>query len=237
MKKVSVFLVLFFLKSFPVAAQGKLNTVGIQIKPVLPFQFLNTGIKTVYQNQVAYGITLHSGYSAGMVIRHGFSDLLALETGINYVKRSYELQIIDGVFNGISKFRIIGYEIPVNLLVYIRLGEKIYMNASMGPSLDMFASDVRSYDDYFEQRSFRKSLFQPAVTGNLGWEYRTPKSGYIYVGASYHRPFSYIYITKINYQQRNALIESLAGNYLTIDLRYFFFEDPKKKSKKLHEDE
>lgn len=237
MKKVSVFLVLFFLKSFPVAAQGKLNTVGIQIKPVLPFQFLNTGIKTVYQDQVAYGITLHSGYSAGMVIRHGFSDLLALETGINYVKRSYELQITDGIFNGISKFRIIGYEIPVNLLVYIRLGEKIYMNASMGPSLDMFASDVRSYDDYFEQRSFRKSLFQPAVTGNLGWEYRTPKSGYIYVGASYHRPFSYIYITKINYQQRNALIESLAGNYLTIDLRYFFFEDPKKKSKKLHEDE
>ena len=232
MKKGLVLCFLFIIRSVPIEAQGKLNTVGIQIKPIFPNSYVVSGTNTAIQDKVTYDVTLHSGYSMGMVIRHGFSDLLALESGINYIKRSYRLRIVDENFTGDSRFRIVGYEIPVNLLVFIRLGEKMFMNASMGPSLDMFASDVQSYDYYFSHRSFRKSIFQPAVTANLGCEYRTPKSGYFYLGVSYHRPFSYIYVTKINYQGKKAVIESLAGNYLTVDIRYFFYEDPKKKVKK-----
>lgn len=169
-----------------------------------------------------------------MIIRHGFSDLLAFETGINYVKRKYDLRIDDGSFSGSSQFRVIGYEIPLSLLVYIQLGEKFFMNVSMGHSLDMFASDVQSYDYYFTQRSYRKSLFQSAILANIGWEYRTEKSGYFYLGASYHRPFSFIYASKITYTgngKNEDIITSLLGNYLTVDLRYFFYEDPKKKNK------
>ena len=133
---------------------------------------------------------------------------------------------------GKSEFRIIGYEIPVNLLVYIQLGEKLFMNASMGPSLDMFASNVQSYDEYFQHVSFRNHIFQASVLANLGWEWRTEESGYIYLGASYHRPFSFIYLTKIEYRYRGkdeSTDQKLLGNYLTLDLRYFFPENKKRK--------
>ncbi len=230
MKKRYFFLILF-LNSFQTFAQQKITTVGIQIKPFIPSSFF-TPAKTITQDNATFDLSLNSGFSGGMVVRHGFSDLVAMETGINYVKRKYDLEITDGGFNDKSQFRIIGYEIPLSLLVYIRLGEQFFMNVSMGHSLDIFASSVQSYDDYFIQRSFRKNLFQSAVIANVGWEYRTKKSGYLCLGASYHRPFSYIYTSQIKYNGRtDPAVTTLSGNYLTIDLRYFFYEDPHKKSR------
>jgi hypothetical protein len=228
MKKF-IFSALIFVP-LQIFAQQKITTVGIQIKPIIPSTFF-TPAKTAIQDDVAFDLSLNSGFSAGMVVRHGFSDLLAMETGINYVKRKYDLEISDGNFNNQSQFRIIGYEIPLSLLVYIRLGEQFFMNVSMGHSLDIFASSVQSNNDYFIQKSFRKNLFQSAVIANVGWEYRTPKSGYFYLGASYHRPFSYIYTSEIKYKGRiDPAVTTLSGNYLTIDLRYFFYEDPRKKT-------
>jgi len=230
MKKKFIFSVLIIIP-FQIFAQQKITTVGIQIKPIIPSAFF-TPAKSVIQDDVNFNMSLHSGFSGGMVVRHGFSDLLAMETGINYVKRKYDLEITDGNASISSQFRIIGYEIPLSLLVYIRLGEQLFMNVSMGHSLDMFASNVQSYDDSFIQKSFRKNLFQSAIIANVGWEYRTRKSGYIYLGASYHRPFSYIYTSEIRYQGRLVpAVTTLSGNYLTIDLKYFFYEDPHKKTR------
>jgi len=91
---------------------------------------------------------------------------------------------------------------------------------------------VESYSDYYYQRSFRRSLFQSAVLANLGWEYRTEKAGYFYLGASYQRPFTYIYVSEIRYQpdgKNDKVAMTVPGNYFTVDLRYFFHEDPRKK--------
>jgi hypothetical protein len=220
------------LVSFPFLcfAQKKMTTVGIQIKPFLPSSFF-TPSKSVIQENVNFDLSLNSGFSGGMLVRHDFTGLLAMEAGINYVKRKYNLEITDNSFSDRSQFRIIGYEIPLSLLVYIRLGEQLYMNVSMGHSLDIFASSVQSQDDYYSQRSFRKNLIQSAVIANIGWEYRTEKSGYFYLGASYHRPFSYIYLSEIKYNGRTEpAVTTLSGNYLTIDIRYFFYEDPRKKT-------
>ena len=99
----------------------------------------------------------------------------------------------------------------------------------MGGSLDMFASAVQIYDTVFNQVSLRNRVMQGAVIANLGWEWRTEKSGYNYIGASYHRPFNFIYLSRTQYYgtdpDAGASIE-LLGNYLTLDLRYFFHEDP-----------
>jgi len=219
------------LQSSSFAQKGS-TIVGVQYKPIFPVGFLGTGKQSSTPELVTFDVELKSGYCAGMVIRHNFSELLALESGINYVKRKYNLTISDADFKGKTEFRIIGYEIPVNLLVYIQLGEKLFMNASMGPSLDMFASNVQSYDEYFQHVSFRNHIFQASVLANLGWEWRTEESGYIYLGASYHRPFSFIYLTKIEYRYRGkdeSTDQKLLGNYLTLDLRYFFPENKKRK--------
>ena len=164
-----------------------------------------------------------------MVVRKGITKTISFETGINYVKRVYNLSIIDSSnnFTRDGKFRIIGYEIPLLALVYIRIGEKFYMNNALGFSIDIFPSDVRTVNSY----STRTSFIIPALLANLGWEYRTDKSGIFYIGASFHRPFSKIMSTKIWYDGNNKTAEvetKLAGSYLTIDFRYFFPETPEK---------
>ncbi|HNP48770.1 MAG TPA: hypothetical protein PKK99_15230 [Bacteroidia bacterium] len=226
---------IFLMQALTACAQKGSTVVGIQYKPIFPAAFLGTGKQTSTSNTVSFDVELKSGFCGGMFVRHSFTDLLSFETGINYIKRNYSLSITDSSFKGDSKFRIIGYEIPLSLLAYIQLGEKIYMNASMGPGVDMFASNVQSYDEYFQHVSFRRNLFQMSVLANIGWEYRTEKSGYIYLGASYHRPFSYIFLTKIEYRYRGKdeiTSQKLLGNYLTLDLRYIFPENKSKNNRR-----
>jgi hypothetical protein len=99
----------------------------------------------------------------------------------------------------------------------------------------MFASSVRTYGDYFDHVSIRNHIFQPAINGNLGAEYRTEQSGIIYLGISYHRPFSFITLDKVNYKYRGKDVVAgnlLIGNYLTIDLRYYFHEEKRSRTVK-----
>lgn len=229
--------ILFLSCLLPLAncsGQARLTTFGVQLKPIFPVGFLGTGKQSSYQDTARFDVALKSGYNFGMVIRKGFSDLLALEVGINYVKRKYEIDIIDTAYSESSAFRIIGYEIPVAFLVYIRLGEKIFMNASLGAAADMYASNVESSGTYHYSLTVRKKTFQPAIVANLGWEYRTEKAGYIYLGATLHRPFDYELVTRIHYDRNSRDTETfqpLSGSYLTLDVKYFFHEDPKKKKR------
>ncbi len=230
----SIFFCFLLLSGSSLFAQKGLTTFGIQIKPIFPFNFLNTGPLLNDTANVHFETELTSGFSGGMIIRHSFSDLISLETGINYIKRKYTLKITDNdtAFNGESSFRIIGYEIPVTAMIFARVGEKLYASGSLGPACDMFASNIQTYDYYYNHVSSYRQIFQFAINGNLGLEYRTENSGTIYFGVSYHRPFSYIYYDRVRYQYHGKDVvigNELVGNYLTVDFRYYFHEDKKKK--------
>lgn len=206
--------------------KGK-TLVGIQLKPITSLSLMGNGKISNDVSDVQFETTLTSGFSGGIVVRHNFSNLLAFETGINYVKRKYTLKITDENFISNSIFRIIGYEIPALLMIYAQLGEKIYINGSMGPTMDMFPSSIQTTDSVFNHVAFRNHIFQPAISSNLGFEFRTDKSGIIYLGASFQKPFSFIYLSKIGYygNNKNFIVQNeLSGSYLTIDFRYFFPE-------------
>ena len=213
-------------------AQEKITTVGIEIKPIFPLAFVGTGPQDQDNGRIHFHEEISGGFSGGMVIRKGLTDLLAVESGIHYVKRRYSLDITDSSSTRNSIFRTVSYEIPFSFIVFIQLGEQLFMNASMGPGLDMFASDIQTYDDYFLHVALRHHIFQPSIQANIGWELRTEKSGYIYIGATWHRPFSYIYRSGIEYtgNKNKTYIENrLSGTYLTLDLRYYFHEEKAKK--------
>jgi len=109
------------------------------------------------------------------------------------------------------------------------------MNVSGGFSLDVYPSDLYTFDDYFQNAVNRFNWIKTSLIANLGWEYRTPKIGYFYFGASYHRPFSHIMRDFVNYTgngRDEGVFFDLSGNYLTLDFRYFFHEDPQKKRTK-----
>ncbi len=214
-------------------SQENIFTAGFQYKPIFSSAFFSTGTKTVTQNNIDFSITQRNGYCAGMIIRRGINKRFSFETGINYVKRNFDLDIKDTSFTGSSDFKIIGYEIPVQGLIFLQMSKKVFMNSSAGMSMDMYPSNIQTYGTYYGHNSSRHAVFQFSALANLGWEYRTEKSGYFYLGASYHLPLSWFYSSIVQYKPTKDVIRmKLGGNYLTLDFRYYFHEDPLKPKKK-----
>ena len=238
MKSALPLLFILLIFGFRPHAQERVTTFGLQVKPIIPSNLFKTGTQSTISEGVQFDAAQKVGYAFGMVIRHGYTKNLSLESGINYVHREYSLI---GTSESLKKsdttaFSIIGYEIPVTGLVFVKLSRQLYMDVAFGLNLAMFPSDVGSGDGYgIEQSSFRNrghmppglAWLQSGLISNVGFEWRTEKSGYFYLGASYNRPFRPIYYSSMKYELANAETPVklfLNGNYLTIDLRYFFHE-------------
>lgn len=220
---------------------------GFVVKPIFSSSYFRTGpqlqeVKDISGNNYSYALAQSSGFIAGGLLRKSFTKNIALESGIQFVKRIYNLDITSdsSSFSGSSDFKIIGYEFPIQALVFVQLSRKIWMNAALGTSIDMFPSDIETRGSYFKNKTFRLSsltVFNAGVVANIGVEYRTEKSGIIYIGSSYHRSFKDTYRSVIGYYQdikanpKSTTSFNLKGDYLTVDLRYYFANDTKKKKK------
>ena len=227
-----------FLSSLSIA-QERVTTVGIQLKPILSSELINTGPQSQEVENINYSITPRSGYAFGMVIRKGFTKQISLETGINYTRKNFDLRITDDLssLNIDDQFTYVIYEIPVTGLIYVQLGRQLFLNTSFGLAADFLPSDWDSGDPQHYHRSFRTYWILPSLLANVGFEYRTEKDGYFYFGFSYKRPFTNITTAKIGIVDANQQIIKqssfdILGNYLTIDLRYFFHENPERKSRR-----
>ncbi len=238
MKKYFLIFYLIITQSCIQAQEGILS-FGIQYKPIFTNKFVGTG-ESIGESEYFTAIrTPKLGHSFGMQIRRGFSKMFSYETGINYVKRNFFIECNDDLNSRNAKFDfgIVGYEIPNQLLVYIRLGENFYMNTATGISLNWFASDVASssMDVKFIQKTFIKpGWIKVALIANLGFELRTEKKGIYYLGASLTNPFYNIATTQITYDEslstpdKEILLE-MRGSIFTVDFRYYFKSDPIKK--------
>jgi hypothetical protein len=222
-------------------AQPNTTKFGIQLKPVVPAEFIGTGPELISDENFSLFLTPKTGVNFGMIVRKGITKNLTFETGINLVQRNYELKFSHPLMpkSQLLKFRLIGYEVPMQGVIYVRLGAKVFMNASGGVSFDFYPSNVQSFNfvrndtNVFEynQTTFRNSWIQLSLIANYGFEYRSEKSGYFYIGTSFHRPFNAIGITEAtlsvnadSYKQQTKL----SGTYLTADFRYYFMEKQEK---------
>jgi len=239
---ILLYIVILVSISSPVWAQEKVTTFGVQLKPIIPIEFLDAGKQEkINENNIQFINQPKFGLSFGMVIRKGLTKSLSIETGLNFLKRNYDLTINDpdSSFSGTSDFSIVNYEIPLLGMVYVKLGRNMFMNVAGGVSFDIYPTPLYVEDHYYTNAVNRTNWFQLSLLANIGWEYRTEKSGYIYLGASLHRPFSNIFeefvvYTGENYAGRKEEVTfDLTGNYLTLDIRYFFHEDKQKKKKKV----
>ena len=232
-----VFLSFLLLSSAYASAQKGVLTVGLQFKPVVPVSFFND-VATVVEGDISAEMTPTFGYSFGMNVRRGIGDLFALETGINYIQRNYDYDYSRSSFEFQESGQVtfVGYEIPLMALFYVRLGQSTYMNVAGGVAADMFPSDAVKTSDALRVYVFRKNWIQGSVMANVGFEMRTEKSGYFVVGATYHRPFTTMAVTEFTHYDDNGFPTSvrtdLTGTYITLDLRYFFHDDPNKKKKR-----
>lgn len=223
-------------------AQSGIRAFGIQFKPIFPLGIVNTDGQTVNEEnqQSTLEIKNSNGYNIGAVIRIGISNRISLETGINYVQRNYDFLLTSPDYpRSEASVRFTGYELPLQALVFVRLGQQMFMNASGGFVLDLFPTGgVVSYDrDTIEYGLLESNWIIPAINANLGFEYRTKKQGYFYVGSSYHLPLkdiatvfvSYRVPGSNNYEELITSEPTVSGSYLTLDLKYFFNPGMKEK--------
>ena len=210
----------------------------MQVKPVIPFGFFDP-VTTVRNGTVNGTYEITGGVAFGMLVRAGITNSITFETGISQINRRFDVAVANDT-NGYreqTELRFIGYEIPAMALVFIRLGERTYMNNALGFSLDLYPSDAERI--LTESRAYmaRTNWAQMGVVGNIGVEYRTRESGTLYLGATYHRPFGNMAQAELRWFDainRETLAKGgVGGSYLTIDLRYFFHNDPERRRPKV----
>jgi hypothetical protein len=226
-------------------AQVNVTTLGIQLKPMIPSKYLGTGTEDAEVDGLQVHFEPNVGLNFGMVVRRGLTRNWSVESGICMVQRNYTLHFNHPELSSEEelRFRFIAYEIPMQALVFVKLSDRLFMNASAGVSVDLYPSNVESSSYEFRdtlrfdfyQKTYKQNWIQMALLANYGFEWRTPNKGYFYLGASYHRPFQPIGTTAVLFElsgDPSRTTTRLGGNYLTADFRYFFNEKPEKRKNK-----
>ncbi|MCH2230558.1 MAG: PorT family protein [Crocinitomicaceae bacterium] len=210
---------------------------GIQIRPLFPAKYVGDKehtFSTTEADSIQYSstITQRLGYSFGVTVRAGLTKLIALETGINFSQRNFDLSIdlADSNIHAKNDMSFINYDIPVNVLFYIPLSENFYMNASLGGSLTFKPTEIGvvtkpAGNNEFSSTSITNNKFGVALNANVGFEYRTKKSGFFYLGGSVQVPMAPIFNLQTTYAHegyRNSIYGDVSGSYFAIDIKYFF---------------
>jgi hypothetical protein len=227
-------------------SQSHVLAFGLQYKPIIPTNIFGAGKMDVTSENGQFNVKTKQKYGNvfGGIVRVGLNRFISIETGLNYVMRSYstEFTVADSNVNVTNDFKVVSYQIPISCLFYIKLSEMFHMNVAMGVSGAIFPSNIATVTETdqntrmsFKTEGLRKSWFQGTFDANVGFELRTKKIGYFYLGASYQLPFTNIMDLAFDYShsgnQQELLFTKLNGAYLTADIRYFFPENPEKKKK------
>ena len=117
---------------------------GFQYRPIIPMNAFGAGPVSINGKDDIHNsvVSQNFGFSAGGVLRVGFSPRLAIETGINFTRRNYQTDyaVPDSSLTATTHLRNVSYDIPVNLLIYVKINEQLFINTSFGNSFVFFRS-------------------------------------------------------------------------------------------------
>jgi hypothetical protein len=241
LRAIRFVLVIVYLTSSSLLSQYKqkqMDYFGFQYRPLIPVGIVGDRPIEIGDENFSSIISPKLGYNFGGVVRFGLTQLISIETGLSYTRRTYGIQYLvpDSLLMSHNTVGFINYDIPVNLLVYITLGKEFYMNTSLGGSLNFYPSNVRNralpgsqHQFIFEGR--RGGFFSTDINANVGFEYRTEKSGIFYMGFSGKVPIQPIFIIATEYRFdtfREVRFGQVDGATLSLDFKYFFHTTPKK---------
>lgn len=211
------------------AGEGELN-FGFQLKPIVPLEGFRTQYFVGANGSKEFDLNQQGSMNGGMLIRKNLTKVFIVGTGIGFVNRKYKLSVIDHLTSEAieDEFTFVSYEVPVELLVNVRLGNKWYMNTGSGVSAAFFPSNIYSYKDGLQHITNRSEWSQLQGLTTVGFELRTSKQGIWYFGFQYVLPFSAIgssevtYTESLNVQATDVVKFKLHGRYTAFELRYYF---------------
>ena len=236
MKFLQVIVVLAFISNLQ-AQVGKDSKIpyyfGFQVKPLLPTKFIGESSSNFSNQGYDVKISQKVGYSFGAVVRIALTDLIGIETGLNFFQRYYkiDMNLPDSTITTSDDFGFIQYDLPVNALFYIKLSKKWFMNAAIGGSICYKPSSVGSINHPIGKHEFfniglvdinDKVNFD--LNGNLGFEFRTEKHGFFYLGGCARIQTAPLFNLLSRYRYGTYEVDNygpVGGSFLAIELKYF----------------
>ena len=235
--KIALFLLFFGIITSIRSQVGKESKIpyyfGFQVKPLFPTKFIGES-SSFFSNQ-GFDVTISQkvGVSYGGVVRVALTDLIGIETGINFFQRYYkiDMSIIDSNITASDDFGFIQYDLPINALFNIKLSKKWFMNAAIGASICYKPSNVGAISNPFGKHEFfnigivdinDKVNFD--LNGNLGFELRTDRYGFFYLGGCARIPTEPLFNLLSRYRYGTFEVDNygpVSGSFLAIELKYF----------------
>ena len=101
---------------------------GVQVRSIIPTNFVGNPITTLQKDGLQASLQQTIGYSFGGIVRVGLTELIALETGINFSQRYFKVQgsIADSGIYVTNQLGFIQYDLPLNGLIYIKLTKRFF---------------------------------------------------------------------------------------------------------------
>lgn len=205
---------------------------GIQMRTVFPTKFIGDPTTSLSGDGFEASITQRLGFSFGGTVRANLTKLIAIETGINFTQRYFDLTMAvpDSNSYATNRMGFIEYDVPINALFYIQLSDKFFMNASLGLAITYKPTDVRVQNrpggkHYYTMYGIRDNSLGLDLNANIGFEFRTEKSGFFYLGGSARVPFAplFEFAAFYDYDANSTLLSGpVDGSFLTLDFKYFF---------------
>tara|TARA_B100001287_G_scaffold276098_1_gene285767 strand:+ start:2775 stop:3524 length:750 start_codon:yes stop_codon:yes gene_type:complete len=232
---------LFFILSLNCFGQSKKvpSYFGVHYKTVFPNTFVGSKSVTLLNEEFSSICEQKQGYAIGTTVRAGITKLIAFETGINLIHRNFNLNMSVADSNQFAERELgfLTYDIPLNCLIYIQLNKSWYANASLGVAASYKPSTIGGVNNTEGNHSFihtgyvdYKKKFTADFNGNIGFEFRSKKAGFFYLGGSVQIPFAPLFILAGMYKYQGYELVSVSnvnGSFLSLDFKFFF---PNKKS-------
>ena len=104
---------------------------GVQYQSVIPNNILGGKSMSFSNESFNSSISQKIGYAMGATVRFGITELIAFETGINFTKRNFNInmELPDSNLYVSDNASFIEYNIPLNCLIYIKMTKEWYANA------------------------------------------------------------------------------------------------------------
>lgn len=205
---------------------------GVQVRSIIPTNFVGNPITTLQKDGLQASLQQTIGYSFGGIVRVGLTELIALETGINFSQRYFKVQgsIADSGIYVTNQLGFIQYDLPLNGLIYIKLTKRFFANASLGVTAGFKPTSIATQNNidgskFFYHTGFVNKKASLDLNGNLGFEFRSKKTGFYYLGTTVRLPLAPLFTYIATYRNQGYKVTQygdVSGAFLGIDLRYFF---------------
>ena len=200
---------------------------GINTGAIIPINYFGAGPLELESNNSQITLSSKLGYHYGMMIKTNYSKKFSIESGINFLRRNFDLSGSSDVTGDEDNadFGYISYGFPTKAIVYIQLSDKSFLNTSLGASLDFYASAVNSKgeNDFIFQYSERAKWINGSILADLGVEWRGDY-GAFFLGAGVNIPMTTIAVTNLKFHYDESDYNNKTDSYNPVFLRGNFFD-------------